>query len=89
MPSLTRRLKVKLAKWRGQEPPLDLTAGLFPQYEIGRGAYGRPRVFSYPNDGTLKIGAYCSIAADVAIFLGGSITGMGDRLPLRRTLARA
>ena len=71
MPSLARRLKVKLAKWRGQEPPLDLTAALFPHFDIGRGTYGRPRVFSYPNDGKLKIGAYCSIAADVAIFLGG------------------
>ena len=71
MPSIGRRLQVKLAKWRGQEPPLALTAGLFPQFEIGRGTYGRPQVFSYPNDGQLKVGAYCSIAADVAIFLGG------------------
>ena len=71
MRSLVRRLKVRLANWRGQEPPLDLTAGHYPQYEIGRGTYGCPRLFGYRNDGGLKIGAYCSIAADVGIFLGG------------------
>jgi chloramphenicol O-acetyltransferase type B len=42
-----------------------------PQYQIGPGTYGFPRVFEYPNDAELKIGAYCSIAADVSIFLGG------------------
>ena len=71
MASLARRLSVKWAHLRGREPPLDLTAQRLPGHEVGRGTYGNPRVFSYPNDGALKIGAYCSIAADVAIFLGG------------------
>ncbi len=71
MGGLVRRLRVKVAQIRGKEPPLDFTAKRYPQYEIGRGTYGHPRVFAYPNDARLKIGAYCSIAADVAIFLGG------------------
>ncbi|WP_414713410.1 CatB-related O-acetyltransferase [Sphingomonas sp.] len=71
MDEFVGRLRVRLAKLRGEEPPLDTTARHFPHYEIGRGTYGRPRILSYPNDAKLKIGAYCSIAADVRIFLGG------------------
>lgn len=71
MNNLLWRLKVKLANWRGTEPPLDLTARHFPQFEIGRGSYGRPRIFEYGNDAKLRIGNFCSIAADVGIFLGG------------------
>jgi chloramphenicol O-acetyltransferase type B len=71
VPSLSKRIRNKLAHWRGIEPPLDLTAQHFPEFAIGRGTYGHPRVFRYPNDGNLRIGAYCSIAADVSIFLGG------------------
>lgn len=48
-----------------------MTAERLPQFRIGRGTYGDPKVFSYPNDASLQIGAYCSIAADVSIFLGG------------------
>lgn len=68
---LGRRLSVRLAKLRGKEPPLDLTAERYPEYTIGRGTYGNPKIHSYPNDATLRIGAFCSIAADVGIFLGG------------------
>lgn len=43
----------------------------FPQYDIGRGSYGHFRV-RHPNETTkLKIGAFCSFAAGVQIFLGG------------------
>lgn len=70
-----KRLKMsavrRVARWRGQEPPLDLTAQHYPEYSIGRGTYGHPVIFRYPNDASLRIGAYCSIAADVSIFLGG------------------
>jgi acetyltransferase-like isoleucine patch superfamily enzyme len=65
-------LQAKLANLRGIEPPLAYTAEFYPEYQIGRGTYGRPRIFSYPNDATLRIGAFCSIAADVGIFLGGN-----------------
>lgn len=43
----------------------------YPQYEIGRGTYGSPEILTWGNDGALKIGAFCSIAPGVKIFLGG------------------
>ncbi len=44
----------------------------FPQYDIGRATYGIPKVI-WGGDGgaTLRIGAFCSIAGEVEIFLGG------------------
>jgi acetyltransferase-like isoleucine patch superfamily enzyme len=42
-----------------------------PQYEIGRYTYGDPSVISWNEGATLKIGAFCSIAEGVKIFLGG------------------
>lgn len=44
---------------------------LYPQYTIGRGTYGSPRVLNWGEGAKLEIGAYCSIAAGVTIFLGG------------------
>ena len=45
----------------------------YPQYEIGRGTYGvLPNVLDRDNGTTLRIGAFCSIAAEVQIFLGGT-----------------
>lgn len=43
----------------------------YPQYEIGRGTYGNPEIHSENEEATLKIGAFCSIASGVKIFLGG------------------
>lgn len=43
----------------------------YPQYEFGVGSYGLPQVHDWQEGSTLKIGAYCSIAEGVQIFLGG------------------
>ena len=43
----------------------------YPGYEIGRGSYGLPLVHDWQEGSTLRIGAYCSIAEGVQIFLGG------------------
>ena len=43
----------------------------YPNYSIGAGSYGLPIVHDYHEGTTLKIGAYCSIADNVQIFLGG------------------
>jgi acetyltransferase-like isoleucine patch superfamily enzyme len=44
----------------------------FPEYDIGRGTYGASlNVYPYGANTNLKIGHYCSIAADVEIMLGG------------------
>ena len=72
MRRLVRRIRTRIAHARGIEPPLAFTRDHLPQFDVGRGTYGHPRVFSYPNDARLTIGAWCSIAADVGIFLGGN-----------------
>lgn len=43
----------------------------YPQYAIGRHSYGDLKVHHWGEAATLKIGAFCSIAGDVRIFLGG------------------
>jgi len=42
-----------------------------PHIEVGRGTYGNPKVRSWGEGAALKIGAFCSIAEDVTILLGG------------------
>lgn len=53
--------------YRGQEK----FRARYPDYEIGLGTYGMPRVHDWHEGSTLKIGAYCSIADGVNILLGG------------------
>lgn len=43
----------------------------YPAYSIGNGTYGMPEVHDWSEGSTLRIGAYCSIASNVQIFLGG------------------
>lgn len=43
----------------------------FPQYAIGRASYGDLVVRSWKEGATLQVGAFCSFAAGVKIFLGG------------------
>jgi len=43
----------------------------YPQYQIGRGTYGNPKVHIWEGGAALEIGAFCSIASGVQIFLGG------------------
>ena len=42
----------------------------YPGYVLGTGTYGMPHVHDDNEGTTLRIGAYCSIASDVSIFLG-------------------
>ncbi len=43
------------------------------KYEVGRGTYGSPKVKHWNEKAkpTLRVGAYCSFADGVTIFLGG------------------
>lgn len=41
------------------------------KYAFGVGSYGLPKVHDWHEGSTLKIGAFCSIATNVQIFLGG------------------
>lgn len=43
----------------------------YPKYTIGRGTYGNPEILDWKEGATLSIGAFCSIAAGVKIYLGG------------------
>lgn len=43
----------------------------YPNYAIGVGTYGIPKVHDWREGTTLRIGAYTSIADEVHIFLGG------------------
>lgn len=43
----------------------------YPQYRIGKWTYGNPKIRSWGEGATLRIGAFCSIAEGVKIFLGG------------------
>jgi chloramphenicol O-acetyltransferase type B len=43
----------------------------YPHYSLGVGTYGMPVVHDFNEGSTLRIGAYCSIASGVQIFLGG------------------
>jgi len=45
----------------------DLLGG---KYQIGDHTYGKPKVISWGEGTTLRIGKYCSIASQVTIFLG-------------------
>lgn len=45
---------------------------VFFKYEVGRGTYGKPIIRHWGEPTTLKIGAFCSIAKGVTIFLGGN-----------------
>jgi len=48
------------------------TRDVYPNYQIGRGTYGKPQIFSWGEGTTLTIGSFCSIAPDVKIYLGGN-----------------
>ncbi len=41
------------------------------RYRVGANSYGCPRIFEWGEGASLQVGAYCSIADEVKIFLGG------------------
>lgn len=44
----------------------------YPNYTIGDGSYGIPKVFDWHEGTSLHIGSFCSIADNVRIYLGGN-----------------
>lgn len=55
----------------GDGLPPDLLADRYPEYRIGRASYGDLVVTRYVGDAQLIMGAYCSVAANVQVLLGG------------------
>ena len=37
----------------------------YPHFEFGRGTYGKPAIMEWGEPATLRVGAFCSIAAEV------------------------
>jgi acetyltransferase-like isoleucine patch superfamily enzyme len=68
---LRRRKKRNIKKLPKFEQGRALFKLRYPQYECGLGTYGLPEVRDWNEGSTLKIGAYCSIAEEVKILLGG------------------
>ncbi|WP_414900800.1 CatB-related O-acetyltransferase [Sphingomonas flavalba] len=69
--SVGRRLTALLNRLLGRAPRPRMLAEAYPQYRIGRGSYGGLSIAAYPGDADLVMGAYCSIAANVTVLLGG------------------
>lgn len=67
--NLFRRL-FRGKKHRDRDDPKKLRQR-YPQFAIGRGTYGNPKIHSWGEGTHLEIGAYTSIADGVQIFLGG------------------
>ena len=44
----------------------------YPQYQIGRESYGDLHIRSWGEGAGFRLGAYCSIAEQVTVFLGGN-----------------
>jgi len=44
---------------------------MYPQFQFGRETYGNPKVYSWGEGATLKVGSFTSMASGVQIFLGG------------------
>lgn len=44
---------------------------VYPEYAFGKWTYGVPMVHNWPGGAVLSVGAFCSIAEGVQIFLGG------------------
>lgn len=68
---LRRRKKRNIKKLPKFEQGRALFKLRYPHYEYGLGTYGLPEVRDWNEGSTLKIGAYCSIAEEVKILLGG------------------
>lgn len=66
--AVLRRLAGRVFRGRGNSLML---APRFPQYDIGRGSYGGLSVLDFGEGSKVSIGAFCSFARGVQIFLGG------------------
>ena len=65
---LRRRIKKKL--FPNSQTSIYTKDLLGDRYPIGTHTYGKPKVVSWEEGGSLEIGKYCSIGPEVTIFLG-------------------
>jgi virginiamycin A acetyltransferase len=57
--------------WNSRRHPYTNKNKRYKKYSIGDFTYGEPKVVTWGEKSTLKIGKFCSIAEDVTIVLGG------------------
>ncbi len=70
--TLQRRLRNLLRRIIYRKPPRFMNENpAYKNFDIGRWSYGAPAVRSWNENATLKVGAFCSFAEGVKIFLGG------------------
>lgn len=69
---MARRLLATIRKQGKQRSHFTRDAQSMRDFDIGAYSYGIPKVRSWGDGATLKIGNYCSFADDIAIFLGGN-----------------
>ena len=67
---MSRLAAAVIGRIRGQRHQAML-ARRYPEYVVGRGSYGGLTVVEFGEGAKLHLGAYCSIAAGVHVFLGG------------------
>jgi chloramphenicol O-acetyltransferase type B len=63
-------IRYRLARLFGKKRPVTLQER-YPQYRIGRHSYGDLKVRSWGEGTLLEVGAFCSFASGVKVFLGG------------------
>ena len=61
----------KAAKEGGLKRIEECITSSYPEFKVGRNSYGCPRIFEWGEGAVLEVGAFCSIAEEVKIFLGG------------------
>jgi acetyltransferase-like isoleucine patch superfamily enzyme len=64
------RNKIRRKLFGSQEEILYTKDVLGDRFEVGDHTYGKPKVISWGERSSLRIGRYCSIASEVIIFLG-------------------
>ena len=68
---LANKIRNLVARVRGPRSNPLMLAPKLQKYEIGRGSYGSLKVLDFGEGATLRVGAYCSFANGVQVFLGG------------------
>ncbi len=65
------RKRRKAVKEAGMKRIEECISSKYPNFKVGNNSYGCPQIYGWGEDSVLEIGAYCSIAEDVKILLGG------------------
>ncbi|MGW8281549.1 CatB-related O-acetyltransferase (plasmid) [Sphingomonas aurantiaca] len=68
----SRRVWLKIRRELGLPEPAIRIADIYPHFPVGTGSYGQLQVLDFGDGGTFRMGAYCSVAEDAQVLLGGA-----------------